>query len=84
MQRLSSTDFDEKVRGNEKERNVSKFMLSDMPVGFSNIVKYEWLEYTVRICIDVGRISETNTDGNNEGVQSSGLDFKGQIGLLVI
>ena len=57
-------------------------MLSDMPVGFSNIVKYEWLEYTVRICIDVGRISKTNTDGNNEGVQSSGLDFKGQIGLF--
>ncbi len=57
-------------------------MLSDMPLGFSKIIKYEWLEYTVRICIDVGRISETETDGNSERVQSSGLDFKGQIGLF--
>jgi len=57
-------------------------MLSDMPLGFSKIIKYEWLEYTVRTCIDVDRISEIVTDGNSERVQSSGLDFKGQIGLF--
>ncbi len=57
-------------------------MQSDMPIGFSNIVKYEWLEYAAKICVEIGRTSALEVEEKSEQVPGSTLPHKGQMELF--
>lgn len=61
---------------------MSKYMRSDMPIGFSNIVKYEWLEYAAKICVEIGETSAPEVEGKSEQVPGSTLPHKGQMELF--